>query len=64
VEYRNLTRDVLNETVSQAKSKADEVQEGVVEKAEELKRQSKETVSQQLDYVIQAAESGKSRIQQ
>ena len=64
MEYRNLTRDVLNETVSQAKSKADEVQEGVVEKADDLKRRGKQTATQQLDNVAQAAEAGKSKVQE
>jgi hypothetical protein len=63
VEYRDHTRDVLSETVSQAQSKADEIKQGVVERTEELKRRGKQTASQQLDHVIQAAESGKSKVQ-
>jgi gas vesicle protein len=64
MEYRDRTKDVVNETVSQAKSKADELKEGVVEKAEELKRRGKQTVNQQLDHVVQAAETGKSKVQE
>ena len=64
IEYRDRTRDVVNETVTQAKSKADELKEGVVEKAGDLKRRGKQTASQQLDHVIQAAETGKSKVQE
>jgi gas vesicle protein len=64
VEYRDRTRDVVNDTVSQAKSKADELKEGVVEKAEDLKRRGKQTAAQQLDHVAKAAETGKSRVQE
>ena len=64
VEYRDRTRDVVNETVSQAKSKADEIKVGVVEKAEDLKRRGKQTAAQQLDNVAQAAEAGKTKVQE
>ena len=36
MEYRDRTRDVVNEMVSQAKSKADELKEGVAEMTEDL----------------------------
>jgi len=64
MEYRDRTRDVVNETVSQARSKADELREGVVEKAEDLKRRGKQTASQQLDHMARAAETGKSKVQE
>lgn len=64
MEYRDRTKDVVNETVSQAKSKADQLKKGVVEKAEELKRRGKQTATQQLDHMAQAAETGKSRVQE
>lgn len=64
MEYRDRTRDVVNETVSQAKSKADELKEGVMEKAEDLRRRGKNTATQQLDRMAQAAETGKSRVQE
>jgi gas vesicle protein len=64
MEYRDRTKDVVNETVSQARSKADEVKEGVLEKAEDLKRRGKQTASQQLDRMAQAAETGKSKVQE
>jgi gas vesicle protein len=64
MEYRDRTRDVVNETVSQAKSKADELKDGVLEKADDLKRRGKQTAAQQLDHVAQAAETGKSKVQE
>lgn len=64
MEYRDRTRDVVNETVSQAKSKADELKEGVMEKAEDLRRRGKNTATQQLDRMAQAAETGKSKVQE
>ncbi len=64
MEYRDRTKDVVNETMSQAKSKAGELKEGVMEKAEDLKRRGKQTAAQQLDHVAQAAETGKSKVQE
>ncbi len=64
MEYRDRTKDVVNETMSQAKSKADELKGGVLEKAEDLKRRGKQTAAQQLDHVAQAAETGKSKVQE
>ena len=64
MEYRDRTKDVVNETVSQAKSKAGELKEGVLEKAEDLKRRGKQTAAQQLDHMAQAAETGKSKVQE
>ena len=64
MEYRDRTKDVVNETVSQAKSKADELKEGVLEKADDLKRRGKQTAAQQLDHMAQAAETGKSKVQE
>jgi len=64
MEYRDRTKDAVNETVTQAKSKADELKQGVVEKADDLKRRGKQTATQQLDNVAQAAEAGKSKVQE
>jgi gas vesicle protein len=64
MEYRDRTKDVVNETVSQARSKADELKEGVMEKADDLKRRGKQTAAQQLDHMAQAAETGKSKVQE
>ncbi len=63
MEYRDRTKDAVNETVSQAKSKADDLRQGVMEKAEDLKSRGKQTASQQLDHIAHAAETGKSRVQ-
>ncbi len=63
MEYRDRTKDAVNETVSQAKSKADDLRQGVMEKAEDLKSRGKQTAAQQLDHIAQAAETGKSRVQ-
>ncbi len=63
MEYRDRTKDVVNDTVSQAKSKAGDLKDGVLEKAEDLKQRGKQTAAQQLDHLSQAAESGKSRVQ-
>jgi gas vesicle protein len=64
MEYRDRTKDVVNETVTQAKSKADELKDGVLEKADDLKRRGKQTATQQLDHLAQAAETGKSKVQE
>jgi gas vesicle protein len=64
MEYRDRTKDVVSETVSQAKSKAGDLKEGVMEKAEDLKRRGKQTAAQQLDHMAQAAETGKSKVQE
>ena len=64
MEYRDRTKDVVNETMSQAKSKADELKGGVMEKAEDLKRRGKQTAAQGLDHVAQAAETGKTKVQE
>ena len=64
VEYRDRTRDVLNETVSQAKSKAHELKEGVVEKADELRHRGKQVADQQFERVSHAAETGRKKIKE
>ncbi len=64
MEYRDHTRDVMNETVSQAKSKAGDLKDGVVEMAGDIKSRGKQTASQQLDHLAQAAESGKRKVQE
>lgn len=64
IEYRDRTRDVLNETVSQAKSKAHELKEGVVEKAQDLRHRGKEVADRQLDHVTHAVETGRKKVQE
>ena len=64
IEYRDRTKEVVNETVTQARSKAGELKEGVLEKADDLKRRGKQTAADQLDNVAQAAETGKAKVQE
>ena len=64
LEYRDRTKDVLNETVSQAKSKAHELKEGVVEKADELRHRGKKVADQQLERVSHAAKTGRQKVQE
>ena len=62
VEFRDRTTDTVRGTVSQAKTKANELKDTGVEKAEEIKNRGKHTVSRKLDDVSQAAETGKQRV--
>ena len=64
IEYRDRTMDAVNETVSQAKSKAQDIKTGVVEKADEYRNRGKEVADQQFDRVISAAETGKKKVQE
>ncbi len=64
MEYRDRTMDVVNDTVSQAKSKANDLKEGVTGKADELKQRGKQVATQGLDQVAQAAETGKNKVQE
>lgn len=64
VEYRDRTKDVLNETVTQAKSKAHDLKEGVLEKADELRHRGKQVADQQLERVSNAAEAGRNKVQE
>jgi gas vesicle protein len=64
MEYRDRTKDVLNETVSQAKSKAQGLKEGVMEKADELRHRGKQVADQQLERVSHAAEAGRNKVQE
>jgi gas vesicle protein len=64
VEYRDRTKDVLNETVTQAKSKATHLKEGVMEEADELRHRGKQVADQQLERVSNAAEAGRNKVQE
>ncbi len=64
MEYRDRTKDVLNETVSQAKSKAHELKEGVMEKADELRHRGKEVADEQLERVSHAAQAGRNKVKE
>ena len=63
VELRDRTTETVNQTVSQAKTKAAELKDTVREKAEELKQRGKHTVNRQLDNVSEAVETGQQRVQ-
>jgi gas vesicle protein len=64
LEYRDRTKDVLNETVSQAKSKAHDLKDGVMEKADELRHRGKEVADEQLERVSHAAEAGRKKVKE
>ena len=62
VDLRDRTTETVKDPVSQARSKAYELKDTVVEKAEGLKERGKHTVSRKLDDVSQATETGKQRV--
>jgi gas vesicle protein len=64
VELRDRTTETVNQTVSQAKSKASGLKDTVREKAEELTQRGKATVNRQVDRVSEATEAGKQRMQE
>lgn len=64
MEYRDRTKEVLDETVSQAKSKVNELKEGVVEKADELRHRGKQVADEQFERVSHAAETGRKKVQE
>jgi gas vesicle protein len=64
MEYRDRTKEVLDETVSQAKSKVHELKEGVVEKADELRHRGKQVADEQLERVSHVAETGRKKVQE
>lgn len=57
------TNDTVENIVSQVRTKADEVKANVTDRAKELKKQGQEVLTEQLDRVASAAESGKKVIQ-
>jgi gas vesicle protein len=61
VELRDRTTETVRDTVSQAKSKAYEIKDTVVEKAEELKERGKHTISRKLDDASQTLETDVAR---
>ena len=64
LELRDRTTETVRDTVSQAKSKANELKENVKDKASELKQRGKQTAHEQLERVSQATETGKQRVQE
>ena len=62
IDLRDRTKETVKDTVSQAKSRANELKDNVWEKAEELKERGKQTAEEQLDRVAHAAKNGKKKI--
>jgi gas vesicle protein len=63
-EYRDRTVDAVNDTVSQAKSKAHELTERAKDKADELRHRGKEVADEQFERVSQAARTGRKKVQE
>ncbi len=63
IELRNLTTEMVEDTVAQVRSNANKVTIGGREKMKELKQQGQELVVEQLDHVSEAAQAGKKAIQ-
>ncbi len=57
------TTATVDNVMSQARTKKDEVKATLTEKAKELKKQGQEVIVEQLDRVSSAAENGKKAIQ-
>ena len=64
IELRDRTTETVKDTVSQAKSKANELKENVKDKATEIKERGKQTAQQKLERISQAAETSKQRVQE
>lgn len=60
---RDRTTETVKGTVTQVKSKANQIKVDVQIKADELGRQGRELISKQLDRVSHAAEAGKKAIE-
>lgn len=63
MELRDRTAETVKDTVSQAKVKASELKEGVVEKADEIRHRGKRTLNEQLDRASEAVETGRKTVQ-
>jgi gas vesicle protein len=63
IELRELTTDMVENTLSQVRSSANKVSIGGHRKLNELKQQGQELVVEQLDNVSEAAQAGKKAIQ-
>jgi gas vesicle protein len=64
VDLRDRTTDTVRDSVSQARSRAYELKDTVVEKAEGLKDRGKQTLSRKLDDASQAIDNGKQKVQE
>jgi gas vesicle protein len=63
MEIRDRTAETVKDTVEQAKVKASELKEGVVEKADEIRHRGRRTVNEQLDRASEAVEAGRKTVQ-
>jgi len=61
---RDQTSEKVKGTITQAKTKADQIRMDVKIKAEELQHQGRELITKQLDRVTHAADAGKKAIQE
>lgn len=64
IELRDHATETVKDTVSQAKSKVDDVKDNVREKVEGLKNHGKYTINRQLERVSHATETGKQKVQE
>jgi gas vesicle protein len=64
MEYREKAMETVNDTVSQAKSKASELTDRAKDKADELRHRTKEMADKEYERVSQAAETGKRKVQE
>ena len=60
---RDRTSETVKDTVTQVKSRADQIKADVQIKAGEFQRQGRDLISKQLDRVSHAAEAGKKAIE-
>lgn len=64
LEIKDRTTETVKDTVSQAKSKIQDIGGTVADKANDLKERGKHIVSHRLDNVAEAAESGKKKVEE
>ncbi len=63
IELRDRTTELVEDTLAQVRSKANEITTGGHEKVKELKQQGQDLVVEQLEHVSEAARAGKKAIQ-
>jgi len=62
IELRDRTTELVEDTLAQVRSKANEITTGGREKVKELKQQGQDLVVEQLEHVSEAARAGKRAI--
>jgi len=63
IELRDRTTELVEDTLAQVRSKANEIMTGGREKFEELKQHGQELAVEQLEHVSEAAQAGKKALQ-